>query len=78
MKTHINSMDRTVLLSKVQTSRLLTVSERQYWTENMPNMNDGQCEKLAKILAEAEGLSWDAEMQNYLSIATKATAALAA
>lgn len=71
-------MDRNVLLSKVHTSRLLTVSERQYWTENMPHMNDGQCEKLARILTEAEGLSWDAEMQNYLSIATKATAALAA
>ena len=71
-------MDLPTLQSKVQTSRLLSEAERTYWLGNIAHMTPEQLQKLETILAEAEGLSWSEEMQNYIAIATKATAALAA
>lgn len=71
-------MDLSALTSKVRTSRLLTEPEREYWLSNMPRMNTEQLLKLEAILGEAEALPWNTEMQNYMSIASKPTAALAA
>ncbi len=71
-------MDLPTLTSKVRLSRLLTESEREYWIGNLPNMSYEQLLKIESILQEAETLSWNTEMQTYMSIATKATAALAA
>ncbi len=71
-------MDLNTLSSKVRLSRLLTQSERAYWVGNLPNMSDEQLVKLEGILQEAQELSWNTEMQTYMSIATKASAALAA
>jgi hypothetical protein len=71
-------MDLKTLSNKVQLSRLLTESERQYWVGNLPHMSEEQLLKLEAILQEAQELSWSTEMQTYMSIANKATAALAA
>ena len=71
-------MDLQTLQHKVETSPLLADSERAYWSGNLVHMNAEQLEKLEKILTEAEGLSWNEEMQQYIAIATKATAVLAA
>ena len=69
-------MDLNTLLLKVQKSPLLTESERTYWAQNLPKMTLEQVEKLEGILTEAEGISWNEEMQNYLMIVNKATVAL--
>ena len=69
-------MDPLTLLSKVQASKLLTEPERAYWIKNMPKMTEEQLNKLDTILTEALSLSWGMEMQQYLSIASKATATL--
>lgn len=71
-------MDIPTLQSKIQSSRLLSNPERTYWLENLAKMNDDQLGKLEIILKEAEELPWNQEMQQYMLIATKATAALAA
>jgi hypothetical protein len=71
-------MDLQTLQTKVQTSRLLTEAERAYWLQNIPRMTPEQLKKLETILTEAEGLQWNQEMQQYLSIANKTGAALAA
>ncbi|MBP9850183.1 MAG: hypothetical protein KBC47_00635 [Candidatus Peribacteraceae bacterium] len=71
-------MDLQTLSNKVQLSRLLTESERTYWVGNLPHMSEEQLQKLETILQEAQELSWSTEMQTYMSIANKATAALAA
>lgn len=70
-------MDPQALQIKVQTSRLLTGSERAYWLRTMPRMTLEQLKKLWTILIEAESLPWNEEMQQYLSIANKVTAVLA-
>jgi hypothetical protein len=67
-------MDIQTLTVLVEQSRLLSQAERQYWQKNLPAMDAGQRQKLATILSEAESLAWDESMQEYLSIATKATA----
>jgi hypothetical protein len=66
-------MNLTELAIHVQASKLLTDAEKAYWIGNLPKMNEGQITKLAGILAEAEGMSWNNEMQTYV-----ATAAVAA
>ncbi len=71
-------MDLQTLSGKVRLSRLLTESEREYWVSNLPTMSDEQLLKLEAILQEAQQLAWNTSMQTYMSIATKATAALAA
>lgn len=71
-------MDLQTLSNKVQLSRLLTESERKYWVGNLSHMSEEQLLKLEAILQEAQELSWSTEMQTYMSIANKATAALAA
>jgi hypothetical protein len=70
-------MDLSTLSAKVQASRLLSAAEKTYWLENLPRMNGQQLQKLESILAEAENLPWNEEMQNYLSIAAKAQTAFA-
>ena len=64
-------MDAVSLTQKIQASRLLTDVEKNYWSGNLPHMNEGQIAKLVSILAEAENLSWNEGMQDYLSIASK-------
>lgn len=71
-------MDLQTLSGKVRLSRLLTESEREYWVNNLATMSDEQLLKLEAILQEAQELSWTTSMQTYMSIAHKATAALAA
>lgn len=71
-------MDLQTLSGKVRLSRLLTESEREYWVKNLPSMSDEQLLKLEAILEEAKQLAWNTSMQTYMSIASKATAALAA
>ncbi len=71
-------MDQNALIVRVQASRLLTEAEKQYWCGNLHRMNEGQIAKLEAILAQAEALPWTQEMETYLHIATKATAAIAA
>ncbi|MFA5800038.1 MAG: hypothetical protein WC840_03710 [Candidatus Peribacteraceae bacterium] len=70
-------MDLQALTQKVQTSRLLTEAERSYWLFSLPRMTQEQLKKLEAILAEAETLPWNEQMQHYLSIATKAQTAFA-
>lgn len=70
-------MDLQALQLKVQTSRLLADAERAYWLQNIPRMTPAQSEKLWTIVTEAEELQWNTEMQQYLSIANKASVALA-
>lgn len=70
-------MDLSTLSVKVQASRLLSKAEKTYWLDNLPRMNGEQLQKLDSILAEAENLPWNEEMQNYLSIAAKAQTAFA-
>lgn len=71
-------MDLQTLSGKVRLSRLLSESEREYWVSNLTTMSDEQLLKLEAILQEAQQLAWNASMQTYISIANKATAALAA
>lgn len=71
-------MDLQTLSSKVRLSRLLSESEREYWVSNLTTMSDEQLLKLEAILQEAEQLAWNTSMQTYVSMANKATAALAA
>lgn len=71
-------MDLNALDVRVQASRLLTEQEKQYWCGNLQRMNPEQIAKLEAILAEAEALPWSKQMESYLQIATKATAAIAA
>jgi hypothetical protein len=70
-------MDIASLIVRVQTSKLLTDPEKAYWTSNLSHMKPDQIEKLDQILTEAEKLSWNENMQQYVSIAGKAQAALA-
>lgn len=69
-------MDLQTLQSKVMASRLLTQTDKRYWLENLAQMNVDQLGKLETILKEAEELPWNEEMQRYMLIAAKATAAL--
>ncbi len=71
-------MDLQTLSQKIRLSRLLTESERAYWVGNLPQMTEEQLLSLETILQEAQALSWNTEMQTYMSIATKASTALAA
>lgn len=70
-------MDIATLTIRVHTSKLLTTNEKSYWTSNLPHMTQEQVQKLDEILSEAERLSWSENMQQYVSIAGKAQAALA-
>lgn len=71
-------MDQNALIVRVQASRLLTEAEKQYWCGNLGRMNTDQITKLESILAQAEALPWTQDMETYLHIATKATAAVTA
>lgn len=71
-------MDPQALQLKVQTSRLLADAERAYWLETMPRMTPPQLKKLETILAEAESLPWNEEMQRYITIANKVSTMSAA
>ena len=71
-------MDIALLAAKVQTSPLLSDAERQYWISNLPHMTPPQILKLERILTEAEGLTWNDDMQQYISLATKAVLPAAA
>lgn len=71
-------MDLQTLSSTVRLSRLLTASERTYWIQRLPTMSAVQLSKLAGILEQAQQIPWNAQMQTYMSIAQKASHALAA
>ena len=70
-------MNLAILTSKVQSSHLLSSAERTYWLASMPRMTEPQLQKLEGILTKAEAIPWGEKAQRYLSIITKATAALA-
>ncbi len=61
-------MDLSLLQKKVETSKLLTETERSYWTENLPTMNEQQIQKLDQILTEADGLPWQRNMQTFMTL----------
>lgn len=71
-------MDIQTLTTKVQASVLLSAEERTYWLSALPRMNPEQLSKLESILTEAEGMTWNEEMQQYLSILNKTSTVLAA
>ena len=63
-------MDLSALSVRVQTSRLLTESEKMYWLRHLPRMTDPQIAKLDSILAQGEALPWSDAIPNFQSAQT--------
>ena len=59
------------LLQRIQSSRLLSIAEKAYWSQNLEKMTPEQREKLETILTEAEALIWTPAVQSYVDMATK-------
>lgn len=65
-------MDLSSLAERIQKSKLLRESERDYWILHLPTMSQEQLQKLERIIGEAETLPLENKnVQIYLSLATK-------
>ena len=59
-------MDLSLLKQKISVSKLLTGEERSYWLANLSLLDAIQIQKLEFILAEAETLPWNKQMNAYV------------
>lgn len=65
-------MDIAMLTQMIQSSQLLMDSEKQYWTQNLPRMNESQLERLKNILERAKKVNWTDHIKNYLTQVARA------
>ncbi len=61
-------MDTAQLTALVQKSALLTEGERSYWLVTLPKMTPEQQQRLAEILAKAEGIPWQEQIAKYVTM----------
>lgn len=65
--------DRQALLALVQSSTILSPSEREYWQNNLPGMTEAQCRKLESILTEVSAPSpLEQEILQFIEVAVQA------
>lgn len=69
-------MDIDSLQKRVNDSRLLTPTEKQYWTQNLPRMSAEQIARLTSLLDEADKLPWSPALEQYLTMVSAPTQAL--
>jgi len=64
-------MDPKLLKQLIAESNILTDAEREYWTQSLPKMNEGQLRKLEQILVKAQQIPWTEQIQKYFSMIAK-------
>lgn len=61
-------MDTQHLRERIARSKLLTSSEKQYWSAHAEELNEEQFAKLDRILREAEDVTWTPQIEAYIAM----------
>ena len=60
-------MDKTALQSLITASSILEPADRAYWLKTLPEMTDEQCNKLGKLLSDAERIPLKQNVIDYVN-----------
>ena len=69
-------MDSERMKTLIAESNILTETERMYWTQSLPKMNEQQLMQLEEILTKAKDIPWTEQVQKYFSHIAKSAKSL--
>ena len=70
--------DTKALRRRIAESKMLTDSERSYWLERLEDLDEKRMQKLEDVLARAENLQWNDQMEQYMDIVRRGQLSVAA